>query len=170
MKNIELKIVCDNPETVKNLLRKAGAKFAGTLKQTDTYFKCKNGRLKLREINNRYFELISYQRPDKKTSKLSDYQIIKMKKDEAENIKFILEKSLGEKVVVKKKRDLWIYKNTRIHLDVVEKLGNFMELETVLYGNNLKHSKKEHAEVIDLLGIKNCKKISGSYSNLLLAK
>ena len=170
MKNIELKIVCDNFGAIKNLLKIAKARFAGTLNQTDTYFKCKNGRLKLREINKRYFELISYQRPDKKTSKLSDYQVIKLKKDEAEDMKRVLKKSLGEKVVVKKKRDLWIYENTRIHLDFVEKLGNFLELETVLQIGDLEHFKNEHAKVIELLGIENCKKIRGSYSDLLLAK
>jgi len=170
LKNIELKIILPDFQNVLVILKKIRAKFRGNLLQLDTYYNCKNGRLKLREINGKNFELIFYKRPDKKNSKLSDYQIIKLKKKQAKNIKFVLKRSLGEKVLVKKKRNLWIYKNTRIHMDVVKKLGHFLELETVIQGNNFKNARKEHAKIINLLKIDRLKKISTSYSDLLLAK
>ena len=65
---------------------------------------------------------------------------------------------------------MWIYKNTRIHLDDVNKLGKFLELETVIDGINLINAKKEHEKVIKLLNIAQCKKIKKSYSDLLLNK
>lgn len=170
MKNIELKIILPDFRNVLVVLKKIRAKAKGNLLQLDTYYNCKNGRLKLREVNGKNFELIFYRRPDKKNSKLSDYQIIKFKKKQAQNIKFVLSHSLGEKVLVKKKRNLWIYKNTRIHLDIVEKLGHFLELETVVRGNNLKNARNEHLEIIKLLKIGRLKKISMSYSDLLLVK
>lgn len=170
MKNIELKIIPDDFLRITKILKKSGAQFKGGLAQTDTYFNCKKGRLKLREINRKDFELIFYQRPDKKNSRLSNYQIIELKKEQVGNMKSILKGSLGEMVVVRKKRNLWIYKNTRIHLDTVEKLGHFLELETVVQENNLKNAKNEHIKVKSLLEIGKCKKISTSYSNLLLAK
>jgi len=170
MKNIELKIILDDFLEITKILKKSGAQFKGRLAQIDTYFNCKKGRLKLREINRKNFELIFYQRPDKQSSRLSNYQIAEFKKDQAQNIKLVLSESLGVLVAVKKKRNLWIYKNTRIHLDIVEKLGHFLELETVVRGNSLKNARNEHAEVINLLRIDKCKKISTSYSNLLLAK
>jgi len=170
MKNIELKIVLDDFSEVVRILKKSKARFMGSLLQIDTYFNCKNGRLKFREINNRNFEFIFYQRPDKKNSKMSNYQILKFRKNQAIDIKTILKNSLGEKIVVKKERRLWIYKNTRIHLDIVKKLGNFLELETVIQKNNIKNARNEHLEIINLLKISRFKKISVSYSDLLLAK
>ena len=170
MKNIELKIILDNFLNIVQILKKSGAQFKGELLQVDTCYNCKNGRLKFREINNEQFEFIFYQRPNKTDSKISDYQILKFNKNQAGNIKNILKKSLGEKVVVKKERNLWIYKNTRIHLDVVKKLGHFLELETVIQGDNFKNARKEHAKIINLLKIGRLKKISTSYSDLLLAK
>ncbi len=170
MKNIELKIILENFSNIVQILKKSGAQFKGKLLQVDTYYNCKNGRLKFREINNKQFELIFYQRPNKTNSKISDYQILNFNKNQARGIENILKKSLGEKVVIKKERNLWIYKNTRIHLDIVEKLGHFLELETVVQGNNLKNARKEHAEIINLLKIGRLKKISVSYSDLLLVK
>lgn len=55
-------------------------------------------------------------------------------------------------------------------MDIVEKLGHFLELETVVQENNLKNARNEHLEIIKLLKIGRLKKISVSYSDLLLAK
>jgi len=170
MKNIELKILLSNFRHISAILKKMGAKFKSRLSQIDTYYNCKNGRLKLREINGKNFELIFYQRPDTKKSKISDYNVLKFNRSNIEDIKNILTRAMGENVTVKKERNLWIYKNTRIHLDDVNKLGKFLELETVIDGINLINAKKEHEKVIKLLNIAQCKKIKKSYSDLLLNK
>ncbi len=166
MKNIELKVKLDDGDQIIQTLEKINAKFGGRLNQIDTYYNCQKGRLKLREINNKVFELIYYERPDKKNSKISNYQIVKIEKQRINFLKEILGKLFGKLVVVKKERKLWIHKNTRIHIDKVEKLGNFLELETVV--KNLNDADKEHKEIIKLLQLSKFKKIEKSYSDLLL--
>ena len=76
---------------------------------------------------------------------------------------------LGKKVIccVKKTRKLWTYKNTRIHLDRVNGLGDFLELETVVQGKAVKKGIKEFNEVIKLLGINPSDSIAASYVDLL---
>lgn len=170
MKNIELKVVCAEHDNIASVLKKICARFEGRLKQIDTYFNCPGGRLKLREINGKRFELIFYQRPDWTRSKVSDYEVWELDRKQTALIKNILKKALGEKVTVQKERGLWIYQHTRIHLDKVKNLGNFLELETVLKNINLERGKKEHLEIIKHLGIAWHRKINNSYSDLLLAK
>lgn len=169
MKNIELKIVLSNPEAVILNLKTIKARFIGKIKQIDIYYNCQKGRLKLREINGKSSELIFYQRPDTKKSKVSDYQVLPIKISQVKNIKHILSQAMGEKIIVKKERNLWLYKNTRIHIDKVKNIGNYLELETVVKKGILS-AKKEHQEVIDLLGISKTKKIDVSYSDLLLKR
>ena len=167
MKNIELKIFLDDFKKIATLLKKIGARYKERLYQTDTYYNCKTGRLKLREINNRDFELIFYQRPDGGNSKVSNYEISNIKRGQLKTIKSVLTKLLGEKNIIKKQRDLWMYKNTRIHLDKVKKLGKFLELETIVK-NGFKEARVGHNEIINLLGLSKYKKYDKSYSDLFL--
>lgn len=168
MKNIELKISFDDFRKISPLLRKIKAKNNGKLYQIDIYYNCKNGRLKTRASNKKNFEVISYQRPNKSGPKISNYQISRIKPDRFKKIKSDLDNKFGEKVVVKKQRTLWIYKNTRIHLDKVYGLGRFLELETVADNMNLEQAKKEHNEITKKLNLSKYKKYNKSYSDLLL--
>jgi len=170
MKNIELKVAVKDFKEVNLLLNKIKAKGAGKLIQKDFYYICPNGRLKIREIKNKQFELIFYRRQDKKNSKLSDYQVLPLNKSQKQILKYILARACGELIAVKKIRNLWIYKHTRIHLDQVDKLGKFLELETVVKNINLKKAKIEHNEVIMKLNLSKYKKIDKSYSDLLIKK
>lgn len=170
MKNIELKIILNNPKNILSTLKNMGAKNKGILYQVDTYFNTQNGRLKTREINNKDFELIYYQRPNVGQSKISDYQIIKLSLLDGHKLIDALKKTNEVKVIVKKERNLWISKNTRIHIDKVKNLGNFLELETVIDKIDKKMANKEHAEIVALLNINNEIKVNESYSDLLLCK
>lgn len=169
MKNIELKIQVDDFQSINRNLKKARATDEGVLSQTDTYFNCKGKRLKLREQNDKEFLLVLYARPDKKEATVSDYDIIYFDKKQAQALKAVLKKAYGEKVVVKKERKLWMYKNTRIHLDKVQKLGTFLELETVVK-KGLAEAKKEYNEVVDFLDLEKYKKLERSYSDMLMEK
>ena len=168
MKNIELKIKVNNFIEIEKLLKILGAKYKGTLSQKDTYFNCIKGRLKIREINNKNFEIIFYDRPDKSINKLSSYFVMPIKRDKFKEIKSILKLSMGIKVIVSKKRNLWLFENTRIHLDSVNKLGKFLELETVLEKISEQKGKKEYMEIYNLLKLDKFEKISLSYSDLLI--
>ncbi|MDO8638598.1 MAG: class IV adenylate cyclase [Candidatus Daviesbacteria bacterium] len=166
MQNIELKVILDNFDQTINLLQKSGAKHQGILHQIDTYYQCNTGRLKIREINNQSQELIFYQRPDAILSKISQYQIIRITSKQIKIIKHLLHTILGEKVIVGKERDLWLYQNTRIHLDNVYGLGCFLELETVIK-KDITEAREEHLKVIKLLDLQRLPKIDRSYSDIL---
>lgn len=169
MKNIELKIGVKKFNTVVLLLKKIGAHRESVLVQKDTYFNCGNGRLKLRETNNKFFELIKYNRPDRHSSKFSNYEIEKLTKKQMQKRKIELEHTLGTLAVVDKKRDLWMTGHTRIHLDYVKKLGNFLELETVVSNISDKSAHKEHRQVIKNLELNKYKKYPQSYGDMILS-
>jgi predicted adenylyl cyclase CyaB len=167
MKNIELKLSIskDNFNKIIFFLKEIRAKHEKKLKQIDVYYNCRACRLKLRKINNKKFELIFYKRPNASHSKISDYQILDINKNQVKIIKSILDNILGQKNIVKKTRVLYMYKNTRIHLDKVDKLGKFLELETIIKGN-IKQARAEHKKVINLLNLSKYKKLGKSYTDM----
>lgn len=166
MKNLEIKQSLSDFRDVICRLKKIGARHAGRLFQTDTYYSCNGGRLKIREINNKKFELISYQRPDKKRGKLSNYKVAFISKNDLEKNKRLYQ-IFGEKCVVKKERNLWIYKHTRIHLDKVNKLGKFLELETVVKDIDIEQAKLEQAKLKQRLCLSKYNNLAGSYCDLI---
>jgi len=170
MKNIELKVEVLNFHKAIKLLKKLGAKRQRSLAQIDTYFHSPCGRLKTREINQRSQELIYYQRPDLRESKISTYKVISLNPAELKLIKNILDRLYRKWIVVKKNRDLWLFKHTRIHLDKVQKLGNFIELETVANEIDIRSARREHKAIVRELQLLQFKKISRSYSDLLAAR
>lgn len=168
MKNIELKVKVSGFNKIIKSLKAQGAEYLGALKQKDVYFDCNIGRLKIREINNKNFELIFYQRPDKLSSKLSEYSVVSLKKEQSRLLKNILSKSNRIKTIVIKNRKLWLFKHTRIHLDYVNKVGKFLEIETVLGKITKNEGAVEYQEVYDLLQLSKYEKISKSYSDLMM--
>lgn len=171
MKNIEIKVKIPDRAAMMRLIRKLGAEKRGVLRQTDTYFDAPNGRLKLREEKSRdEADLIFYSRPNKSASRLSEYDILKVAKSGVKQMRSFLTKALSVKVVVKKERTLFIYQHTRIHLDRVSGLGDYLELETVVGKQSLANATGEHTMVINALGLDSCEKIPVSYSDLLLKK
>jgi len=168
MKNIELKVKVDDFRNIERSLREMGAKFCGNLHQRDIYYNSPKGRLKIREINNNTFELIYYQRPDKLKFKLSSYFIIPLTKIQLKQLKNILKSMLDIKVIVVKSRRLWLFNNTRIHLDKVDKLGKFLELETVLKKMSKSKGEKEYLKIFNLLELGQFEMMEKSYSDLLL--
>jgi predicted adenylyl cyclase CyaB len=100
------------------------------LEQDDTFFACPNGRLKVRELAPDRGELIFYRRPDIGGPKLSEYVIAPTREPAA--MRDALGRALGVTGRVRKRRRLYLVGSTRIHLDRVEGLGTFVELEVVL--------------------------------------
>ena len=135
------------------------------MKQLDTYFSVPQGRLKLREIDPHDAELIYYERSDLAESRYSNYQICDIPEPMA--FKQIATTALGVRTVVEKRRELWIFGNTRIHLDEVKNLGQFVELETVIRNQTEAEAQAEHQFVKDALGIKEADLVSVSYSDLV---
>lgn len=111
---------------IRNYLLDQQAEFRGTDLQTDTYFNVPNGRLKLREGNIEN-NLIYYERENQAGPKNSFFKLVKV--DDAEGLKEALAQSVGIKVVVQKKREIYYIGNVKFHLDEVRGLGAFVEIE-----------------------------------------
>jgi len=112
--------------------------------------------------------LIAYARPDDAGSRLSDYLLSPV--GEPATLRAALARALGVRAVVEKRRDLYRYGRTRIHLDRVAGLGAFVELETVLDGDApgvATGAAAEHRRAIALLGLDSLPAIAGSYGDLL---
>jgi predicted adenylyl cyclase CyaB len=133
--------------------------------QIDTYFVVPHGRLKLREIEGERAELIHYYRPDTLVAHPSDYVIARV--SDPGSLKDALSRALGLRVVVEKRRELYLWGHTRIHLDEVTGLGSFLELETVIADQTREEAERECREVQAALGIREEDLVSGSYADLL---
>lgn len=170
MINLEIKVATQNLEAIKDKAIKIDAKNIATLFQIDTYFLVGKKRLKIREEKDTNY-LVYYVRNNNEESKLSIYHIINAHKKLVPFIKKLLSFIFGIKVIIHKKRDLFMYKNTRIHFDDVENIGTYIELETV-FNTSQKEGDlvTEHNFVINSLGLDTFEKIPNSYSDLIINK
>jgi predicted adenylyl cyclase CyaB len=137
--------------------------------QEDTFFRVPKGRLKLRVRRADPAQLIYYERPDQDGPKRSDYQIFET--PDPESLKLTLGKALGVRGVVRKTRYLYLIGQTRVHLDDVEGLGQFMELEVVLRPGQPDTEGQEIAhDLMSKLGVEQGDLLEGAYMDLLEEK
>jgi len=167
MKNLETKAKFQDIEKAESLFKQLGAKKVKTMRQIDTYFNVPSGRLKLRTFNPADSELIFYERKENSNQRWSNYYTFHITKPK--NFIEFLQKALPIKVVVDKIRTLYRYKNARIHLDKVAKLGGFVEIEVEVNKGDAQ-AKKLMRELLAFLKIPQKNFIKKSYSDLLLAK
>lgn len=164
--NIEIKARVADLNRLRILVEGMSDAPARDIEQQDTYFNCPNGRLKLRQIKGQTAQLIFYGRPDSSAPKLSDYTISEI--PYPDQILTLLAGALGVRAIVAKTRTLFMVGQTRIHLDSVEGLGSFMELEVVLQDSQL--AEEGHAiaqKLMDLLQICESDLVGGSYVDLM---
>jgi adenylate cyclase class IV len=127
-RNVEFKAELRDPNLAISIALALGARHVGTLDQTDTYYRVPSGRLKKRETVGEPTEWILYHRPDTTSAKLSEFTVY----GEEEAAERFGTAPMPVWVVVKKMRELFLLDNVRIHLDAVEKLGNFLEFEALV--------------------------------------
>lgn len=167
--NVEFKARCTNPDSVRQKLASLKASLKGVDHQIDTYFNTSRGRLKLRQgiIEN---NLIYYERSDQAGSKESHVTLFET--EPRTTLKEMLEKSMGVLAVVDKKREIYFVDNVKIHIDSVENLGSFIEVEAIdMDGSVGKATLQEQCNYfIDLFQVSPEDLISHSYSDLILAK
>ena len=178
--NLEFKAQCQSLESFYPRLADLNATHRETVRQIDTYFyvtaqKCRSvsetcePRLKLREIDEMTEAwLIYYERPNQEVSRYSQYQLCKI--TDPSTFKMLLTTALGVKTIVKKQRELWMFNNTRIHLDTVADLGQFVELETVFQGQTETEAINEHQHVKTTLHLDIANPVAVSYSDLIMEK
>jgi adenylate cyclase, class 2 len=165
--NVEIKARCSDPVSVREYLLSKGADCKGIDEQTDTYFNVKQGRLKLREGNIEN-NLIYYERNDQAGPKKSNFQLIKV--ENSDDLKNVLTRSVGVKVIVHKKREIYYLENVKFHIDEVPGLGNFIEIEA---GNMLaplsqKELEEQCNEYMQAFGIKPQDLVEVSYSDMMM--
>ncbi len=134
--------------------------------QEDIFFNVEKGRLKLRILAPDQSQLIYYTRPDQGGPKRSDYHI--SRSPDPQNLRRVLELAYGIRGIVRKTRYLYLVGQTRIHLDDVESLGQFMELEVVLEEGQSDAEGQQIAEdLMAALGVEKADLIDGAYMDLL---
>ena len=166
-RNIELKARLRDPAAARAVALRLAPPSPEVELQIDTYFVVPHGRLKLREIEGRTARLIRYARDDAAVARASDYRLVDVV--DAPGLKEALSSALGIRAVVKKRREIRLVDDVRIHLDEVDGLGSFLELETVL---NARHDDDDgHRRVARLVrefGIVDADLESRSYGDLIL--
>jgi predicted adenylyl cyclase CyaB len=169
MQNIEIKTRGNDLDRVRRTALDLGATDQGTRRDTDTYFRVTTGRLKLRMTEGTSTgTLIAYRRPDRVESRISDYHLVDVPDSDA--LHLALANTLGVLVTVRKSRQLLIFGSTRIHLDQVDGLGTFVELETVLNGQSMEDAEAEHRFLRERLGLDLAEIVPLSYSDLLMTR
>jgi len=167
--NVEIKAKSNNQAEIREILQAKEAIFKGIDSQKDTYFRVLHGRLKLREGNIEN-NLIHYVRPNQAGPKQSEITLFKSNPDST--LKSILSKSNGVLTVVEKKREIYFIENVKIHLDSVEGLGTFVEIEAIDRDGSIGEEKLlvQCEYYLKLFGIDRNSLISNSYSDLMLDK
>lgn len=165
MRNLEIKAAVANPRRLAKRVAGLPARLASDERQTDTYFQIPSGRLKLRERSGADTQLIFYRRRETSSKRVSDYFLYRV--DDASRLKRFLADSFGVRVVVAKRRTVYLYRNARIHLDRVTGLGHFAEIEVVM-DRGQRQAQMLMNDLLRRLGIDASHLIRASYSDLLL--
>jgi len=182
MTNFEFKARLRNHTAIQQALAQHDIPRAAKIRQTDTYFNAPRGRLKLRNIDDEAAQLIFYQRPDHAEIKRSDYLMSPV--DSPPALREVLSAAYGIRTVVEKTRELyWLPRRfgdhagsagpdfIRLHIDTVEGLGDFLEIEVIVQkGEPPEIAEREARAWLRDLGIVREDLLSHSYADLLEAR
>lgn len=164
--NIEIKARVRNFDEIRRRAEDVSDSPVEVIPQEDTFFNTPHGRLKLRLLAEDRAQLIYYTRPDQEGPKRSDYHIFHS--SDPANLKRVLELAYGIRGVVRKTRYLYLVGQTRVHLDDVEGLGQFMELEVVMQEKQSDAEGQAIAEALMAsLGVDKTDLLEGAYMDLL---
>ena len=164
-RNIELKFRLADLATARNVAKQRATQALGIEHQVDTYFHCRHGRLKLRQIDRHPAQLVWYERPDEKGARTSDYYLVPV--SNPETLKIALTAAWGIRGTIEKSREIYLIENVRVHLDEVNELGTFLEFESVLSPRiGDARGREQLVGLCKLFGLDAQESIAGSYSDL----
>ena len=164
--NIEIKAHVHAFEEIRRRAEQRSDTPVEVIPQVDTFFNTPQGRLKLRVLSEDKGQLIYYIRPDQDGPKRSDYHLSLT--SDPKNLKRVLDLAYGIRGVIRKTRYLYLVGQTRVHLDDVEGLGQFMELEVVLREGQSDAEGQAIAEgLMTALGVERSDLLEGAYMDLL---
>ncbi len=165
-RNVEIKARAADLGGVRRKALAMASAPAERLTQVDTFFVVSKGRLKVREFGDGSGELIAYDRPDQPGPKSSSYAVTPA--PDARGLVDALSRSLEVRGRVEKHREVVIVGRTRVHLDVVDGLGAFVELEVVLRdGEPAADGEREARALMKALGIPATSLVPEAYIDLL---
>jgi predicted adenylyl cyclase CyaB len=164
--NIEIKARLHDVERAHGVALALSDEPPQALRQRDVFFHTPHGRLKLRLQGEDRAYLVYYERPDQASPRSSVYYVAES--HDAASLEQALSAALGVRGEVRKHRTLYVVGSTRIHVDEVQGLGHFLELEAVLGAEQT--AAEGHAMVSTLmerLGISRTDLIDVAYIDLL---
>jgi predicted adenylyl cyclase CyaB len=165
-RNIEIKARLESVEAITAKVAALADQGPVEIMQDDTFFTCEHGRLKLRVLSADAGELIFYQRPNQMGPKESFF--IVSPTSAPDSLREALSSAYGQTGRIRKHRTVYLVGRTRVHLDRVEALGHFLELEVVLSeGEHSEVGVKEAHNLMAALGIAPDHLIGGAYIDLL---
>ena len=166
-RNVEIKARVHDRDALERAVAAIATHGPQPIAQDDTFFACAHGRLKLRDFGpGAGAELIAYERPDAGGPKTSDYTITPS--TDADGLRAALGRALGVIGRVRKQRTLYLIGRTRVHLDRVEGLGDWLELEVVLAPGEASASGEAEARtLLARLGVADADLVAGAYVDLL---
>lgn len=165
-RNIEIKARIDSVASLAPRAAAIATDGPTEIFQDDTFFTCNSGRLKLRAFSDSAGELIFYQRADLRGPKESFY--VRSPTNDPNSLREALRLAYGTAGRVVKERTLFLVGRTRVHLDRVRDLGEFLELEVVLRDREpAEVGVQEAHELMARLGVGSSQLIEGAYVDLL---
>jgi len=164
--NVEIKARCSHTDAVRRVLKQRNAIFKGVDRQVDTYFGCSDGRLKLREGDIEY-ALIHYDREDAAGPKRATVTLYHPERNSA--LKELLTRALGVRAVVEKTREIYFIDNVKFHIDTVQGLGDFVEIEAIDAAGEIGEGalRRQCDVYMKLFGIRTDDLVACSYSDML---
>jgi predicted adenylyl cyclase CyaB len=165
-RNIEIKARIENVAQLTPRVAALASEGPLEIAQDDTFFACDTGRLKLRAFSNDAGELIFYRRANQSGPKESFY--IRSPTSSPESLRESLSLAYGQIGRIRKYRTLFLVGRTRVHLDRVEGLGHFLELEVVLVDDeSTEQGIREASQLMEQLGIQPGQLVEGAYLDLM---
>jgi adenylate cyclase class 2 len=167
--HIETRARASSFADLRLVLLALGGKKKKEMRQRDIYFDLKNDKtLKLRIINGESAVLLAYHKVLGVVSAESEWRALDIRAPE--QVLDFLVFTLGVHLEVQKARETWTIKNTQVHLDRVDGLGSFVEVDTMILKEDKQKAQLEHDDFLDLLRVEPKNFVECSYSQLLLEK
>src|SRR5262252_3063468 len=167
-RNVEIKARIESVTLLTPKVAELASEGPLEIAQDDTFFKCDTGRLKLRAFSNDSGELIFYRRVNQAGPKESFY--LRSAISSPETLRESLSLAYGQIGRIRKYRTLFLVGRTRVHLDRVEGLGHFLELEVQLVDDeSAEQGIREAGQLMDQLGVQPEQLIEGAYIDLVRA-
>lgn len=168
-RNVEIKAAIDSVDSLVAAAVAIADEGPIAILQDDTFFHCNAGRLKLRLFSAEAGELIFYRRADRQGPKESHY--LRTPTADPGSLRASLSLAYGVAGRVRKHRTLFLAGRTRIHLDRVEGLGDYLELEVVLAdAEPAAAGEQEALRLMRALGVEPSRLVDVAYVDLLARK